>query len=48
MPADDTPRELVLTSRAAARVKEQVVRSTITLMHLAARRPGAVPLIPWI
>ncbi|MDX3228021.1 NAD(P)/FAD-dependent oxidoreductase [Streptomyces sp. ME19-01-6] len=46
--ADDTPRELVLTSRAAARVKEQIVRSTISLMHLAARRPGAVPLVPWI
>ncbi|KAK1184697.1 FAD-dependent oxidoreductase [Streptomyces sp. NBS 14/10] len=46
--ADDTPRELVLTGRAAARVKEQVVRSPISLMHLAARRPGAVPLVPWI
>ncbi|MFD8382496.1 hypothetical protein ACFV2X_28990 [Streptomyces sp. NPDC059679] len=55
--ADDTPRELVLTSRTAAHVKEgvpprpegprrRVVRSTIAMMRLAARRPDAVPHIP--
>lgn len=46
--ADDAPRERVLTGRPAAYVKEQVVRSTIRLFKLAARRPGAVRLIPGI
>lgn len=40
--ADDSPRELVLTGRAAAWVKERVVRSPVALMRLAARRaPGS-------
>lgn len=46
--ADDTPRERVLTGRPAARVKEQVVRNAVRVLHLAARRPGVIPLIPGI
>ncbi|UNO40573.1 FAD-dependent oxidoreductase [Streptomyces sp. MST-110588] len=46
--ADDAPRERVLTGRAAARFKEQVVRSTVRFLALAARRPGLVPLIPGV
>ncbi|MFI0816660.1 NAD(P)/FAD-dependent oxidoreductase [Streptomyces sp. NPDC021098] len=44
--ADDTPRNLVLRGAAAARVKEQVVRSTVRLLRLAARRPDAVGRVP--
>ncbi|MFE1771825.1 NAD(P)/FAD-dependent oxidoreductase [Streptomyces sp. NPDC059008] len=44
--ADDTPRERALTGRPAARVKEQVVRSTLRLLKLTARHPGAVRWIP--
>ncbi|MBP8532666.1 NAD(P)/FAD-dependent oxidoreductase [Streptomyces sp. MK37H] len=46
--ADDSPRETVLRGGTAARAKEQVVRSTVRALRLAARRPGAVPLIPGI
>jgi NADH dehydrogenase FAD-containing subunit len=46
--ADDTPRERVLTGRPAARVKEQVVRNAVRVLHLAARRPGVIPLIPGV
>ncbi|MGY5129549.1 NAD(P)/FAD-dependent oxidoreductase [Streptomyces nigrescens] len=46
--ADDRPRERVLTGRPAARVKEQVVRNAVRVLHLAARRPGVIPLIPGI
>ncbi|MFE0376035.1 NAD(P)/FAD-dependent oxidoreductase [Streptomyces inhibens] len=46
--ADDTPRERVLTGRPAARVKEQVVRSTVRFLKLAARRPAAIRLIPGV
>ncbi|MGP3924029.1 NAD(P)/FAD-dependent oxidoreductase [Streptomyces sp. 8N616] len=45
---DDSPRERALTGRPAARVKEQVVRSTIRLLHLAARHPSALRLVPGI
>ncbi|MGW7492014.1 NAD(P)/FAD-dependent oxidoreductase [Streptomyces sp. NPDC054786] len=45
---DDTPRELVLTGRPAARVKEQVVRNAVRVLRLAARRPDVIPLIPGI
>ncbi|AGP52775.1 NAD(P)/FAD-dependent oxidoreductase [Streptomyces rapamycinicus] len=46
--ADDSPRETVLRGGTAARAKEQVVRSTVRVLRLAARRPGAVPLIPGV
>ncbi|MFE0422835.1 NAD(P)/FAD-dependent oxidoreductase [Streptomyces sp. NPDC058953] len=44
--ADDSPRAHALTGRPAARFKEQVLLSTIRLLHLARRRPGIIPLIP--
>ncbi|WAP54091.1 NAD(P)/FAD-dependent oxidoreductase [Streptomyces sp. S465] len=44
--ADDSARERVLRGGPAARVKEQVVRSTVSALRLAARRPGVVPFIP--
>ncbi|MEU8827609.1 FAD-dependent oxidoreductase [Streptomyces sp. NPDC048636] len=44
--ADDSPRDVVLRGGMAARVKEQVVRSTIRTLRLAARRPGAVAHLP--
>jgi hypothetical protein len=44
--ADDSARERVLTGRPAARVKEQVVRSTVRTLRLAARRPGVLRLVP--
>ncbi|WP_250853807.1 NAD(P)/FAD-dependent oxidoreductase [Streptomyces malaysiensis] len=46
--ADDSPRETVLRGGPAARFKEQVVRTTVRGLRLAARRPGAVPLIPGV
>ncbi|MER6143311.1 FAD-dependent oxidoreductase [Streptomyces sparsogenes] len=45
--ADDSPRELVLTGRSAAWVKERVVRFPVALMRLAARRPGLAARVPW-
>lgn len=45
---DDSPRERLLTGRAAARTKEQVIRSTIRFLHLARRYPGAIPLFPGV
>ncbi|ARZ69313.1 FAD-dependent oxidoreductase [Streptomyces sp. HU2014] len=36
--ADDSPRPTALTGRTAARVKEQVVRSTVRVLHLSATR----------
>ncbi|MEV4921034.1 FAD-dependent oxidoreductase [Streptomyces tirandamycinicus] len=44
--ADDSPRDRFLTGRPAARVKEQVVRSTVGLLRIAARRPWVIPLTP--
>ncbi|QKV98071.1 FAD-dependent oxidoreductase [Streptomyces sp. NA02950] len=44
--ADDSPRDVVLRGGPAARVKEQVVRSTIRTLRLAARRPGAIAYLP--
>lgn len=35
--ADDAPRRAILTGRAAAFVKEQVVRSTVRSLRLAGR-----------
>ncbi|MDH2393422.1 FAD-dependent oxidoreductase [Streptomyces sp. HNM0663] len=43
---DDSPRDRMLTGRTAARAKEQVVRSTVRFLRLAARRPSVVSLIP--
>ncbi|MFG2773639.1 NAD(P)/FAD-dependent oxidoreductase [Streptomyces sp. NPDC048350] len=45
---DDSPRERLLTGRAAAATKEQIVRSTVRFLHLAARRPSLVRYIPGI
>lgn len=44
--ADDAPRDVILRGATAARVKEQVVRSTVRVLRLAARRPDAVGHIP--
>ncbi|MGW0738145.1 NAD(P)/FAD-dependent oxidoreductase [Streptomyces sp. NPDC002851] len=46
--ADDTPRELILKGRAAARTKEQVVRSTVRLLRAAAAHPGTLRLLPGV
>ncbi|WP_078843965.1 NAD(P)/FAD-dependent oxidoreductase [Streptomyces albus] len=43
---DDSPRERALTGRPAARVKEQVVRSTVHALSLAARHPAALRFLP--
>ncbi|MFJ6696865.1 NAD(P)/FAD-dependent oxidoreductase [Streptomyces sp. NPDC091272] len=43
---DDSPRDLVLTGRPAAFVKEQICASTVKSLAFAARRPGAVGLSP--
>lgn len=43
---DDSPRGVVLTGHSAARVKEQVIRTTIRFLRLAARTPSAVRLVP--
>ncbi|MEU6986952.1 FAD-dependent oxidoreductase [Streptomyces sp. NPDC046324] len=45
---DDSPRERLLTGRAAAATKEQIVRSTVRFLRLAARRPSLVRFIPGI
>ncbi|MET8679229.1 hypothetical protein ABZW18_17050 [Streptomyces sp. NPDC004647] len=45
---DDSPRERSLTGRPAARAKEEAARSTIRLLHLARRHPGALRLAPGI
>ncbi|MER6911030.1 FAD-dependent oxidoreductase [Streptomyces sp. NPDC000594] len=44
--ADDTPRDRILTGRAAARTKEQIVRHTVRVLRLARHTPGAVTLLP--
>ncbi|MFF2846552.1 NAD(P)/FAD-dependent oxidoreductase [Streptomyces sp. NPDC058001] len=44
--ADDSPHDRFLTGRPAARVKEQVLRSTILVLRQASRRPWVVPLTP--
>ncbi|MFF0450643.1 hypothetical protein ACFYT4_30380 [Streptomyces sp. NPDC004609] len=44
--ADDSPRDRVLTGRTAARIKEQVVRSTIRVCSVARRAPSVLPLMP--
>ncbi|GAA2683120.1 NAD(P)/FAD-dependent oxidoreductase [Streptomyces lunalinharesii] len=46
--ADDSPREAVLTGRPAAHFKERIIRFTLTFLRLAAHRPGALRLVPWI
>ncbi|MGV9314987.1 NAD(P)/FAD-dependent oxidoreductase [Streptomyces sp. NPDC003691] len=43
---DDSPRPRALTGRTAARVKEQIVLSTVRTLHLARRAPGLIPAIP--
>lgn len=43
---DDSPRDRILTGRAAAHMKEQVVRSTVRSLRLAARHPGLIRHIP--
>ncbi|MFC8277155.1 NAD(P)/FAD-dependent oxidoreductase [Streptomyces sp. NPDC057271] len=45
---DDSPRDRLLTGRAAAATKEQVVRSTVRFLRLAARRPSLVRFIPGV
>ncbi len=44
--ADDSPRRQIITGRAAAVAKEQVVRSTVPALRLAVRHPGAVRHLP--
>ncbi|GAA3488282.1 NAD(P)/FAD-dependent oxidoreductase [Streptomyces cremeus] len=44
--SDDSPRELTLTGKPAAFVKEQICRSTVRALALASRRPGALPAVP--
>lgn len=44
--ADDSPRDRILTGRAAVLVKEQVVRSTVRTLRLARRAPGLLPSLP--
>jgi NADH dehydrogenase FAD-containing subunit len=44
--ADDSPRRKIITGRAAAAAKEQVVRSTVRALRLAVRHPGAVRHLP--
>ena len=44
--ADDSPRRQIITGRAAAVAKEQVVRSTVRALRLAVRHPGAVRHLP--
>jgi NADH:ubiquinone reductase (H+-translocating) len=39
--ADDSPRQQIITGRAAAAAKEQVARSTVRALRLAARHPDA-------
>jgi NADH:ubiquinone reductase (H+-translocating) len=39
--ADDSPRRRIITGRAAATAKEQVVRSTVRTLRLAVRHLGA-------
>ncbi|UQA97175.1 FAD-dependent oxidoreductase [Streptomyces halobius] len=39
---DDAPRDVVLTGRAAARVQEQAVRSTVRFLRFGARHPAVV------
>ena len=46
--ADDSPRPQIITGRGAAVAREQVVRSTIRALRLAARHPGAVRHLPGI
>ncbi|MCW2880229.1 MAG: FAD-dependent pyridine nucleotide-disulfide oxidoreductase [Sphaerisporangium sp.] len=43
---DDSPRDRVLTGKVAALVKEQVVRTTVRTLSLAARHPRAARLMP--
>ncbi|MFJ4922224.1 NAD(P)/FAD-dependent oxidoreductase [Streptomyces sp. NPDC088725] len=43
--ADDSPRDLVFTGRAAARAKEEVLRSTLRLLRVAAHHPTAARLV---
>ncbi|GIH76005.1 NAD(P)/FAD-dependent oxidoreductase [Planobispora longispora] len=43
---EDEPRDLVLTGRAAAWVKEQVVRSTVRTLRFGARHPAAIGRVP--
>jgi NADH dehydrogenase FAD-containing subunit len=44
--ADDSPRDRILTGKPAAVVKEQVVRTTVRTISLAARFPAVAKLIP--
>ncbi|MDT3398494.1 FAD-dependent oxidoreductase [Streptomyces sp. B1866] len=46
--ADDSPRERVLTGRAAAWTKERIVRSAYGVLRLAASRPGLVRYVPGV
>ncbi|MCZ7432226.1 NAD(P)/FAD-dependent oxidoreductase [Streptomyces sp. WMMC1477] len=43
---DDTPRNRVLTGRQAAWAKERIVRSTFSVVKLAARRPNLLGHLP--
>ncbi|QIQ03377.1 NAD(P)/FAD-dependent oxidoreductase [Streptomyces liangshanensis] len=46
--ADDSPRARILTGRPAAYVKEQIVLSTVRMLHLASRHPSALRYVPGI
>ncbi|MFG2631120.1 NAD(P)/FAD-dependent oxidoreductase [Streptomyces sp. NPDC048473] len=43
---DDSPRDLCLTGKPAAMVKEQVVRNTVRTLRVASRSPRAAGLLP--
>jgi NADH:ubiquinone reductase (H+-translocating) len=45
---DDSPRERLITGKAAALIKEQVVRTTVRTLRLAALHPRATRLIPGV
>ncbi|GAA4562631.1 FAD-dependent oxidoreductase [Planotetraspora kaengkrachanensis] len=45
---DDSPRDRILTGRAAALVKEQIVRTTVRTIVMTARSPRAARLIPGV
>ncbi|GAA4592334.1 hypothetical protein GCM10023194_53890 [Planotetraspora phitsanulokensis] len=45
---DDTPRDRIVTGRAAALVKEQIIRTTVRTISMTARHPRTARLIPGV